>query len=217
MGPTLTQFGVPGALSDPALELHKSDGSVLSNDNWKEAPNANELPPALVPKFDVESVLVSSLAPGTHTAIVKGAHGETGVGLAEVYDLDPPSATRLANISTRGLVQTDDKVLIGGFIIGGSEPAKVLVRALGPSLGGFGVANPLKDPVLELHDSNGAVIRNDDWRNTQEADIAATTIPPNDNLESAVLATLSPGNYTAIVRGKDNTTGVALVEVYILQ
>jgi uncharacterized delta-60 repeat protein len=217
MGPTLAQFGVPGALSDPALELHKEDGSVLINDNWKDAANANQVPPALAPAFDAESVILSSLPPGTHTAIVKGAHGETGVGLAEVYDLDPPSATRLANISTRGLVQTDDKVLIGGFIIGGSEPAKVLVRGIGPSLGNFGVVNPLKDPVLELHDSNGAVIRNDDWRNTQESDIAATTIPPADNHESAVLATLAPGNYTAIVRGKDNTVGVALVEIYMLQ
>jgi hypothetical protein len=197
--------------------LHKADGSVLINDNWKDAVNADQVPSALTPAFDAESVLVSSLAPGTHTAVVKGAHGETGVGLAEVYDLDQPSATRLANISTRGLVLTDDKVLIGGFIIGGSEPAKVLVRAIGPSLANFGVANPLKDPVLELHDSNGAVIRNDDWRNTQEADISATTIPPGDNRESAVLATLAPGTYTAIVRGKENTTGVALVEVYILQ
>jgi hypothetical protein len=170
-----------------------------------------------LPKYDLESVLLSNLPVGSHTAIVKDAQGRTGVGLAEVYDLDQPSATRLANISTRGFVQTGDKVLIGGFIIGGSEPAKVLVRGIGPSLANFGVTNPLTNPVLELHDPNGAVIRNDDWRNTQESDIAATTIPPSDDRESAVLATLSPGNYTAIVRGKDDTMGVALVEVYILK
>lgn len=217
IGPSLASFSIKNPLSDPFLELHKSDGSVVSNDNWKEAANANEVPPSLIPSDDRESVLVATLSPGAYTAIVKGAHGETGIGLAEVYDLDQPSTTTLANISTRGLVQTGDDALIGGFIIGGSDPAKVLVRAIGPMLAQFGVESPLQDPVLELHDANGAVIRNDDWRNTQELDIAATTIPPSDDRESAVLTTLTPGNYTAIVRGKNDTTGVALVEVYVLQ
>ncbi|MDQ6861353.1 MAG: hypothetical protein M3032_09390, partial [Verrucomicrobiota bacterium] len=124
------------------------------------------------------------------------------------------SPAQLANIATRGLVQTGDNVLIGGFIIGGTEPAKVLVRATGPS---SGVAGALPDPTLEVHDANGGVISNDNWRETQEAEITATGIAPTDNREAAVLATLVPGNYTAVVRGADDTTGIAVVEAYNLQ
>jgi hypothetical protein len=120
----------------------------------------------------------------------------------------------LANISTRGQVQTGDNVMIGGFIVGGGEPAKVLIRAIGPSLP---VSGKLQDTLLELHDSNGSTLINDDWRATQEAEIIATTIPPSDNRESAMIATLPSGNYTAVVRGKDNSTGVGLVEAYNLQ
>lgn len=217
IGPSLANFGITNPLPDPLIELHQSDGTTLTNNDWKEAANANEVPAVLQPGDDRESILLVSLPPGAHTAIVKGANGETGVGLAEVYDLDPPSATYLANISTRGLVQTDDNVLIGGFIIGGIDPAKVLVRAIGPSLAQFGVNAPLLDPLLEIHDANGAALGNDDWRSTQEAEIEATTIPPSNDHESAVLATLTPGQYTAIVRGKNEATGVALVEVYNLQ
>jgi hypothetical protein len=217
MGPSLANVGITNPLLDPFIELHQSNGTVLTNNNWKEASNANDIPTVLKPGDDRESVLLVMLPPGGHSAIVKGANGETGVGLAEVYDLDPPSATNLANISTRGLVQTGENVLIGGFIIGGSDPAKVLVRAIGPSLAKFAVNAPLLDPMLEVHDTNGAAISNDDWRNTQEAEIEATTIPPSDAHESALLATLTPGQYTAIVRGKNNATGVALVEVYMLR
>lgn len=217
IGPSLNSLGIADALADPLLELHESDGSVVTNDNWQDAANAGDVPDVLVPKDAHESVIVSDLSAGGYTAIVKGANGETGVGLAEVYDLDQPSYTNLANISTRGFVQTGDDVMIGGFIIGGTEPAKVLVRAIGASLANQGVQDPLADPMLEVHDSNGAVISNDDWRNTQETEIQATTIPPTDDRESAILGTLSPGNYTAIVRGKNQTSGVALVEVYMLQ
>jgi hypothetical protein len=217
IGPSLSHFGITDALPDPLLELHRPDGSVLVNDNWKDAANASSVVPELVPSDDLESVVLTELSAGGYTAIVRDAHDQTGVGLAEVYDLDSPSATQLANISTRGLVQTGDDVLIGGFIIGGSEPAKVLVRAIGPSLADKGVQSPLLDPTLEVHDINGAVISNDDWRNTQEALVNATTIPPSDDRESAILATLAPGHYTAIVRGKNDTKGVALVEVFMLQ
>jgi hypothetical protein len=217
IGPSLKAFGLNNVLDDPLIELHRPDGTIVSNDNWREASNANTVPALLQPKDERESVVLISLPPGLYTAIVHGAAGQTGVGLAEVYDLDNPSATRLANISTRGLVQSGDDVLIGGFIIGGNEPAKVLVRAIGPSLSKFGVVNPLTDTLLELHNSNGATINNDNWRNTQESAIAATTIAPSDDRESAVLATLTPGLYTAIVRGRNDATGVALVEVYMLQ
>ena len=217
IGPSLASFGIANPLLDPFIELHQSGGSVLMNDNWKDASNAGEVPVPLRPGDDRESVLVATLPVGGHSAIVRGANGEIGVGLAEVYDLDQPSNTNLGNISTRGLVQTGENVLIGGFIIGGVDPAKVLIRAIGPSLAQFGISAPLQDPLLEVHNAHGATITNDDWRNTQEAEIEATTIPPSDARESAVLATLTPGQYTAIVRGKNDATGVALVEVYVLQ
>ncbi len=115
------------------------------------------------------------------------------------------------------LVQTGDNVGIGGFIITGTAPKHVLIRAIGPSLIQFGVPNVLADPVLELHGSGAFVtVINNNWRDTQEAEILATGIPPTNNLESAIDATLAPGAYTAIVRGNGNTSGVALVEVYDL-
>ncbi len=216
IGPSLANFGVPGTLSDPFLELHKPDGTVVSNDNWQQG-DTSQIPNGFAPSDPRESVIVATLAPGNYSAVLKGAHGETGVGLAEVYDLDSTSAAQLANISTRGFVNTGDNVMIGGFIVGGTEPAKVLVRAIGPSLTAFGVQGALSATTLELHDANGAVISNEGWRNTQEADITATTIPPSNDNEAAILATLVPGNYTAVVRGKNNATGIGLVEAYNLQ
>ncbi|MEY2563976.1 MAG: hypothetical protein QOH88_2169 [Verrucomicrobiota bacterium] len=216
IGPSLGQFGVSGTIPDPLLELHSS-GPTVTNDSWQLAPNKNEIPAGFAPTDGRECVIIAALAPGDYSAILKGAHGEVGVGLAEVYDLDSASPAQLANIATRGLVQTDDNVLIGGFIIGGNEPAKVLVRAVGPSLSAFGIQGALQDPILEVHDSNGGIITNDNWRETDEAAIASTTIPPSHDKEAAVLATLVPGNYTAVVRGKDNTTGIAVVQAYNIQ
>ena len=215
LGPSLAQFGVPNTLSDPLLELHKSDGTV-TNDNWQQG-DTSQIPNGFAPGDPREAVIVATLPPGNYSAVVKGAHGETGVGIAELYDLDSTSPAKLANISTRGFINTGDDVMIGGFIVGGTEPAKILVRAIGPTLTDFGVQGALADPTLELHDSNGSTISNDDWRETQESEIIATTIPPNKDREPAILATLVPGNYTAVVRGKNNTTGVGLVEAYNLQ
>lgn len=216
MGPSLAQFGVAGTLPDPFLELHKPDGSVVSNDNWQQG-DTSQIPNGFAPNDSRESVLVATLTPGNYSAVVKDAHGETGIGIAELYDLDSTSAAKLVNISTRGFINTGDDVMIGGFIIGGNEPAKILVRAIGPTLTDFGVQGALADPTLELHDANGSTISNDDWRETQESEIIATTIPPNKDREPAILATLVPGNYTAIVRGKNSTTGIGLVEAYNLQ
>ncbi len=220
IGPSLTAFGVPGALADPTLDLNAPDGSVTSNDNWKETQQAEIEATGLQPTNDAESAILQTLAPGAYTAIVRGANGTTGVGLVEAYDLDQPADAKLANISTRGFVDTGDNVMIGGFIIGpdGLGDATVLVRAIGPSLENFGVANALQDPTLELHDGNGdTIMTNEDWRETQEAEIAATGLMPTDDRESAILQTLAPGNYTAIVRGAADTTGVGLVEVYDLE
>jgi hypothetical protein len=216
LGPSLAQFGVPNTLSDPLLELHNPDGSIVSNDNWQQG-DTSQIPSGFAPSDPRESAIVATLAPGNYSAVVKGAHGETGVGLAELYDLDATSAAKLANISTRGFVNTNDDVMIGGFIVGGTEPARILVRAIGPTLTDFGVQGALADPTLELHDTNGATISNDNWRETQEAEIIASKLPPNKDKEPAILATLTPGSYTAVVRGKNNTTGIALVEAYNLQ
>jgi hypothetical protein len=216
LGPSLP---VSGSLADPLLEFHGANGSVVTNDSWKSTQQAEILATTIPPKNEKEAAIVATIPVGSAgftncTAILKGAHGETGIGLVEIYDLDTASRAKLANISTRGFVDTGDNVMIGGFIVGGGEPAKVLIRAIGPSLP---VAGQLHDTVLDLHDQNGSVLTNDDWRETQESDIKATTIPPTSDRESAIVATLVPGNYTAVVRGKNDTTGVALVEAYNLQ
>jgi hypothetical protein len=213
-GPSLP---VPDQLEDPTLELRAQDGSLLvSNDNWKDAPNKDEIEATgNAPTDDRESAILMTLAPGTYTAILRGKNDSTGVALVEVYDRQPAPNSVFANISTRGFVEAGDNVMIGGFIVGG-EPAdtEVLVRAIGPSLKSQ-LPAALDDPTLELHDSNGATIAtNDNWKDDQQSEIEATTIPPSNDLESALVRDLGHGGWTAIVRGKDNTVGIALVEVY---
>jgi hypothetical protein len=160
-------------------------------------------------------MITAILPPGTYTAVLQGANNLTGSGLFELYDVDPASSN-VANISTRGQVTSDNDV-IGGFIVGGTDATEVIVRALGPSLAAYGVQSPLNDPYLELHNSNGALLAaNDNWRSTQEQEIINTTIPPPDNREAAIVATLAPGNYTAVVRDANDGTGVTLVEAYDL-
>ena len=177
------------------------------------------------PTKDLESAIVATLPASPdgigYTAIMSGVNGTTGVGLVEVYDLDSTADSKLANISTRGQVLTDDDVMIGGVIVVGAAPQRVIVRVIGPSLGNVGVTGALQDPALELHDDNGTVIASDDnWRDTQEAEISATGLQPTNDLESAIVATLpsSPSGigYTAIVRGVNGTSGIALVEFYAL-
>ena len=207
---------LPGKLEDPTLELNTSAGEVIFNDNWKTHQEAEIRATTIPPESDLEAAIVATLEPGPHTAILRGKGETTGQALVEVYDLDQQAPSTLANISTRGQVETGDNVMIGGFIIGSNHPARVLLRAIGPSLAEAGVSGALQDPTLELVDANGTTISNDNWRETQEAEIAAILPPPHDK-EAAIAATLTPGPYTAIVRGKDNTTGVALVEAYNLQ
>jgi hypothetical protein len=159
-----------------------------------------------------------SLNPDAYTAIVRGVNGGTGIGLVEVYDLDRTVDSKLANISTRGQVETADKVLIGGTIVSGTVPERLIVRACGPSLTAANVPGALADPTLKLFDKNGTLLgSNDNWRTDDAANIEATNLAPTDDAESAIVATLPPGNYTAIVGGANGATGVALVEVYNLQ
>lgn len=220
IGPSLTGQNVSGALADPTLELHSGGGGLIaSNDNWQDSQRTEIEATGIPPSDPAESAIVATLNPGNYTAIMAGKGGGTGVGLVEIYDLDNTLDPKLANISTRGVVQTGDNVLIGGFIVGGGTSAStnVLVRAIGPSLAAQGVSNPLADPTLELHDANGATIAtNDNWTDTQQSAISATGIAPTNNAEAAILATTAPGKYTAVVRGKNDTTGVSLVEIYDL-
>jgi len=219
IGPSLAAFGITNPLADPVLELHASDGALITqNDNWKDTQEADIEATGLQPSNDFESAIVSTLDPGTYTAVVSGRNGGTGVGLVEGYDVDQASNSQLANISTRGFVETGTNIMIGGFILGGGgKDVSVVVRALGPSLTPFGVTGALADPTLELHDENGALIQdNDNWKDTQQTEIEATGLQPTDDLESAIFKTLAPGAYTAIVGGSGGLTGVALVEVYRL-
>jgi len=216
---------VPGALADPMIEVHGPSGQLLGlNDNWRDADTRQQINDSgLAPTNDLEPALWGIILPGAYTVILSGKNGETGVGLIEVYDLDGTVDSELGNISTRGFVNTGDNVMIGGFIVGGGGPtgaARVIVRALGPSVP---IAGALADPTLELYDGDGVLMAtNDDWKTrpdgtSQQAEIEATTIPPTNDLDSALVRALPAGNYTAIVRGKNNTTGVGLVEAYHLQ
>ena len=187
----------------------------MTNDNWKDSQAAEIMATGIPPQNDLESAIVATLAPGHYTAVLAGKNGTTGNGLAEVYDLEPGTSSTLANLSTRGFVGTGDNAMIGGLIIGNGDNPIVVLRAIGPTLSSSGIVNPLLDPTIELHDGNGAVIGfNDDWKDGQIQAVFATQLNPTDDRESAIVAFLAPGNYTAVVRGKGDTTGVALVEAY---
>jgi plastocyanin len=219
IGPSLGAAGVAGALADTVVDLNGPGGPIGANDNWKDNQQADIQATGVPPSNDLESAIVATLPPGNYTAIVEGKGQTTGVGLVEVYDLDQGADSKLANISTRGLVETGSNVMIGGFILGkGTEPGRVIVRAIGPALSQSGISGVLADPTLELRDGNGELVRsNNNWKDSQQADIQATGIPPQHDLEAAIIATVPPGPYTAIVAGNNGTTGVALVEVYHLQ
>jgi phospholipase/lecithinase/hemolysin len=220
IGPSLALSGTPltNTLADPIIELYQDGVLLLSNDNWKDSQQDEIEATGLAPAEDLESAIVATLTPGIYTVILRGQNSGTGIGLLEAYDLGATAQSSLGNISTRGLVETGDDVLIAGFIVGNGGSDTVVVRAIGPSLADAGVVDPLADPTLDLYDANGAVIRSDDnWRDSQESLIQSTGLAPTNDAESAIIRSLEPGSYTAIVRGKDGGTGVALVEVYNLQ
>jgi hypothetical protein len=236
IGPELTQFGIPDALANPRLELHDGNGALIgTNDDWQTTiiggvitgnqvsaiQNSGHAPTAAS-----ESAIIANLQPGNYTAIVRGVNNTVGVGLVEVYDLNPGASSRLGNISTRSFVQTGEHVMIGGFIVQGNGPKQVIIRAIGPELTQFGIPDALANPRLELHNGAGALIgTNDDWQTTiiggvitgnQVSAIQNSGHAPTATSESAIIANLPAGNYTAIVRGVNNTVGVGLVEVYDL-
>ncbi|HZE56777.1 MAG TPA: hypothetical protein VE031_02875 [Chthoniobacterales bacterium] len=222
LGPSISLNGTPlaGRLADPVLELHDGN-TVVTNDNWKSDQQTEITNTGFAPTNDLESAIVRTLSPGNYTVIVRGKGGGTGIGLVEVYDLSQTSISLLGNISSRGFVDTNDNVMIGGFIIGPVDRGnpRVVVRALGPSLSSSGVPNTLQNPTLELHDGSGTLISsNDDWPTDPNSSlVVANGLAPSDTRESAIFTPLTPGQYTAIVRGVGNTTGIGLIEVYNLQ
>jgi hypothetical protein len=235
IGPSLKPLGLADALADPTLTFHDGTGAQMFNDNWRdnEAQAGQIAATGLAPTDEAESAmmpfnstggpLIFSQRPGftPYTAILRGKGETTGVGLVEAYDLGSINAgftPGLANISARAFVGRDDNVIIAGFTMaGGDETRRIVARAIGPSLKAAGISDPLPDPVLELNDSNGAVLySNDNWEDAQRDDLQTVELGPADEAESAILARLGPGAYTAVVRGKDNGTGIALVEVYRL-
>src|SRR5438046_1768387 len=226
IGPELSQYGVPNPLADPTLELHDGNGALIaSNDNWQTTIIGGIITQDQVqdiqnsghaPGDSRESAIIATLPAGNYTAIVRGVNNTTGVALVEVYDLSAANVSSiLGNISTRSLVQTGDNVMIGGFIVQGTTPRSVIIRAIGPDLSQYGVPNPLANPTLELHNGNGALIAsNDNWQTTIIGGII-TQDPGQDHkkrgpaqddaTESANIANLATGNYTAIERGVKNT------------
>jgi cyclophilin family peptidyl-prolyl cis-trans isomerase len=224
LGPSLSAFNIPDPLANPVLELHDSTGATLAiNDNWADAANQKDVSDiGLAPSSTAESAILTTVPSSTdgvaYTAIMRGVNNTTGVGVVEVYDLDSGPGSTLLNISTRGQVGTDPNALIGGFTLGGTEAKTVLVRAIGPSLTGFGIPNALVDPTLELRNAQGGLVdSNDDWMNSpQKTQIQNSGVAPSDAKESAVVQTLAAGQYTAVVHGANGGTGVGSVEVYQL-
>ena len=231
IGPTLKSFGFTNVVADPTLEFHNKAGvQIAFNDNWKDnQTQAEEIQASgLAPADDAESAILfrPSEFNTSYTAVLRGKDQTPGIGVVEAYTnlVDDPSytaawVTGFANLSARGVVGSGAEVMIGGFIVSGeSESPRIVVRAIGPSLKAADVSNALADPVLELHDSDGSLISsNDNWADAQKDDLQTVGFAPSDSAESAILTRLAPGSYTAIVRSKDDTTGVGLVEVYNLR
>jgi len=225
LGPSLSNFGLTGLLGDPVLELRGANGALLvQNDNWKDAQRSQIENTPFQPGDDNEAAIIASLPPAAYTAVLTGKNQTTGVGLLEIYDLDQAVDSQLANISTRGFVGGQNNVMIDGFILGGNPPpagnTRVAIRGLGPSLSQFGLNNPLANPTLELHDANGAtLIANDNWTDdpASAALLTASGLAPANSNESAIFTTLPPGQFTAILAGKNGGTGIGIIEVYNLR
>ena len=234
IGPSLAAFGITDALPNPSLEIHDSNNgnaTVATNDDWRTTQQAGLITSdqvaeisatGLAPGNALESAIIANLSPGSYTAVVRGTGNTVGTGVVDAYDLSSASSAKLVNVATRGLIQPGDKLMIAGFITQNGS-VRTVVRAIGPSLAAFGITNALPDSTLQIKDGNGALVaENDDWKirssdgSSQQAEIEATGLQPTDDRESAVLAILPPGQYTAQVRGKPETTGTGVVQVYFL-
>jgi plastocyanin len=227
LGPFLTQFGVTDALANPTLEIRDgSNALIATNNDWMNTQvggiitgdqSAEIQGSGLAPTNNLESAIIANLAPGGYTGVVRGVNNTVGTGIVDAYDMSAASPARLANVATRGLIQPGDQLMIAGFIIQQGD-VRAVIRAIGPSLIAFGINNALPDTTLQLRDVNGAIVlENDDWQSHQKQDLENTGLQPGDSREAAIVATIPPGQYTAQVRGKPETTGIGVVEVYFLQ
>jgi hypothetical protein len=227
IGPSLGQFGITDALANPILENHDANNAIVAtNNDWKVTETGGLITgnqfaeisgTGAAPGNDLESAVIVSLEPGSYTAVVRGAGNTAGTGVVDAFDLDAGSSARLANIATRGLVLPGDKLMIAGFIVQNGA-VKLVVRAIGPSLQQFGISNALADTTLELHDQQGAIVlANDDWQTSQKQELESIGLQPSHDKEAALVTTIQPGLYTAQMRGKGNTSGVGVVQVYFLK
>ena len=195
---------------------------IDQNDNWKDSPQRSQFEGGpFQPGDDREAVIVATLQPGAYTLILSGKNETAGIGLVEIYDTDQLVTSQLANISTRAFVQSQADVVIAGFMLGNNpNPSQIAVRGIGPSLASIGITNSLADPTLELHNANGAImISNDNWTDdpVSAALLTANGLAPQNTNESGIFTSLPPGDYTAILAGKNGGIGVGLVEVYNLR
>jgi hypothetical protein len=227
IGPSLVAFGIADAVANPTLEIFDANNTkIASNDDWQTTQvggiitgdqfaeiNAS----GLAPSDGLESAIIANLAPGAYTATVRGAGNSVGTGVVDAFDLSAGSTARLVNIATRGLIQPGDKLMIAGFIIQDASVTAV-IRAIGPSLTAFGIADALPDTTLELYDQNGTIVgKNDDWKSDQKAELESVGLQPSDDLEAALIEMIPPGLYTAQVRGKPESTGTGVVQIYFLE
>jgi hypothetical protein len=208
-----------GRLMNPLLELRGGSGELISeNDDWRASPQSDQIRASgLAPREDKEGAIIATLEPGSYTAVLRGVDETEGIGVIEIYDLQSRADAELSNLASRAFVSSGDNVLIGGLIVHGGPPKRVLVRAIGSSLAET-VPDALQDPTIELVNGEGAKVgENDNWRDSSNpAEIEATGAAPSHDKESAIVATLSAGPYTATVRGKNNGTGIGVVEIYRL-
>ena len=222
MGPSLAAFGISDVLLDPILELRDSNSSIMTNDNWVDSPQRSPFEGTpFQPSDNREAVVLGTLSAGNYTALLTGKNNTAGVALVEVYDRDQSVDAVLGNISTRGFVQANENVMIGGFILGsGTNNARIAVRGVGPSLAQFGLSPVLADPALELRDANGALlVANQDWMDdpVAAAQLTANGLALSDSKESGIFTSLPPGQFTAILAGQDGGIGIGLIEVYNLR
>jgi len=223
IGPSLANFGVPGAMANPSIELRNSAGTLIaSNDNWQESAQYQEIANSgFAPSQYYESAIIQYLAPGSYTTTLQGVGGTIGTAVVEVYDLNTSANSKLVNLSSRAYVDTGDSAVFAGLVVSNGSPgqsARVAFRGIGPTLANAGISYSLEDPTLELRNASGTLIAsNNNWQDTQAAEIQSVGMAPGDYRESAIVRYLTPGNYTAILRGYNNSVGVGLIELYRLQ
>jgi hypothetical protein len=228
IGPALGKFGLTSTLANPVMRLVTQAGATIStNDNWgSDAANISTLS-AQVGAFgldtgSLDSAMAATLATGAYTALIEGKSGESGIALGEAYDADLSSPARFVNLSARTWVGTDADSLIAGFVVRGEGRKIVLIRAVGPGLAIFNVPGLLNDPVLRVYrqSETSPFVENDNWGSDLSGTVEAASSKVGafalsvGSKDAALLVNLPEGNYTAVVTGLNNTTGVALVEVY---